>query len=135
MELQVLPSGEITVVMHGIDRADPTGNALSISVQQDLQTQVQAGSVNPADANLVVQELAKTDGALYTVPNFDQLKSDLGFPQAQEFAAGDWPDLLRADLQRVLGVGIVTASYLASRIETHSPDNVALESTTTPNRN
>lgn len=114
-------SGELLAFL----RADESDRAPSVVVHvpQDLSLQIESGELTEEEAQVVSTELGALDGASYSLVSVDMLKADLGLPLELSLVEGDLHELILAHMQITLGIGHLSAAYLADQlgIETLSP--------------
>lgn len=95
-----------------------------VSLQEDLAARVTGGHLTPDEAQWISSDLANFDGTAYSLPEYETLIRDLGFPSDAQFTRDDLRELVRAHLQMALGVGPVTAAYLSNQL---GMEDVAIE--------
>jgi hypothetical protein len=87
------------------------------SVNQDMESQVLAGTISEDDAAYAFAELLSSHDLSYKIPeNVSQLKTAVGFAPQAVLSPQDQVDVIAAHLQMSLGVSAVTADYLVMKL-------------------
>jgi hypothetical protein len=89
----------------------------AITIDADINSRVEGGEYTSDEGATILGELAGFDGAAYILPEQEELKRSLGFPEGTEFASEDIPELIRVHIQYALSVSPLTAAYLSNRLE------------------
>lgn len=113
-----------------------------LKLSEQLDTGLSKGEITEEEAATVRSDLARLEGAKYTVPELDKLKSDLGFSKESSIEKEDLSDLLSTHLQLTLSLRPSTAKYFSAlmgvrktgSVPVKSP-RVAADAPSTPNHN
>ena len=89
-------------------------NLISVSLQEDLAKRVQAEMISDFEMASILDDLSTKDGAVYKLPNVDEMKLSLGFPQETVFHSSDYLELVKVHVQVMLGISPLASAYLVS---------------------
>ena len=114
MHISVGSKKEVLADLAG--NSDPNSQEASLHLSEDLRIRVNHGEMTEEEAGLILDELARFDGAAYSIPTEDQLKTALSLPKDASLSSEEYRELVRVHMQVTLGIGAVTASYLSDRM-------------------
>jgi hypothetical protein len=113
MEMITMPEQGLVARMKS---ADPAQSEANVSITSDLVSRVQQGLLTDDEAIAIASDLQGYEGAAYQIPNFEDLKKSLGFPNDAFLSEDDLKELVSVHLQLTLGVQALTATYLANQL-------------------
>lgn len=87
------------------------------SVNDDLVTQVEAGTISEDDAATAFAELLASHDLAYKIPaNVSELKREVGLAPQSVLTPQDQVDVIAANLQMTLNLSAATADYLVMKL-------------------
>ena len=98
------------------DNVNPNSQEASLHLSEDLRIRVNRGEMTEEEAGFILDELARFDGAAYSIPTVEQLKIALNLPKETSLSSEEYRELVRVHMQVTLSVGAATASYLSDRM-------------------
>jgi hypothetical protein len=114
MHISVGPKKEVLADLG--DNANPNSQEASLHLSEDLRHRVNRGEMTEEEAGSILDELARFDGAAYSIPTVEQLKIALNLPKESLLSSEEYRELVRVHMQITLSVGAATASYLSDRM-------------------